>query len=212
MSEFGFFVGLANYNGELNPEKFMTTDAGGLHFAALYRYNLNKRYALKGMLGLGSLKGNDAIADLEFGQQRIAEFESQLLEFTGQIEFNFMEYELGNPSYPFSPYIFVGFSTFRYNPETLQDGSVIRPSDDPIWSVAVPFGVGFKLNLFGRLGMSAEWGFRKTFVDDIDGLPNQNKRRLSYENGKDYDNDWYSIVGISLNYRLTKRSFCPSNF
>tara|TARA_R110002049_G_scaffold25788_2_gene90133 strand:+ start:6853 stop:7557 length:705 start_codon:yes stop_codon:yes gene_type:complete len=213
-SELGIFVGKGNYNGELNPTQQFSTSSGSLAIGGVYRYNLNPRYALKGSLIFTEIKGNDEIADLEFGRMRKASFESNLLELSGQIEFNFMEYELGERTRAFSPFIFVGLSTFRYNPTTVQDEEEIRASseEDNSWGIAVPFGIGFKVSLLNRLGLSAEWGFRKTGRDDLDGLPNTNLDRLEFENGKDYDNDWFSIIGVSLNYRLNKKNSCPSNF
>lgn len=212
--ELGFFVGKGNYNGELNPTNQFSNESGSIALGGIFRYNLNPRYALKGSALFTEIKGNDAIADLDFGQMRKASFESNLLELSGQIEFNFMEYEIGDHSRAFSPFIFVGLSAFRYNPTTIQDEEVIRSSsdEDNTWAFALPFGVGLKVNLLKRLGLSAEWGFRKTGKDDLDGLPNTNLERLLYENGKDYDNDWYSVIGVSLNYRLTKKNSCPSNF
>ncbi len=212
--ELGFFVGKSNYNGELNPTNQFSNDAGSLAIGGIFRYNLNPRYALKASLLISEIKGDDRIADLEFGGMRKASFESNLLELSGQIEFNFMEYEMGQRSRAFSPFIFVGLAAFRYNPTTIQDEEKIRSSNDEdnSWGVALPFGVGIKVNLIRRLGLSAEWGFRKSGKDDLDGLPNTNIERLFFENGKEYDNDWYSVIGFSLNYRLTKKNSCPSNF
>ncbi len=212
--ELGIFVGKGNYNGELNPTQQFSNESGSLAIGGVFRYNLNPRYALKASVLFTEIKGSDEIADLEFGQMRKASFESNLLELSGQIEFNFLEYEIGNSTRAFSPYLFVGVSTFRYNPTTVQDEEEIRSAseEDNTWGVALPFGIGMKVNLFGRLGLSAEWGFRKTGKDDMDGLPTINPERLLFENAKSYDNDWYSIIGASLNYRLTKKNSCPSNF
>lgn len=212
--ELGIFIGRGNYNGELNPTNQFNSESGALAVGGVFRYNLNPRYALKASLLFSEIKGNDEIADLEFGQMRKASFESNLIELSGQIEFNFMEYEIGERSKAFSPFIFVGLSAFRYNPTTIQDDEELRSSNDEdnTWGVSLPFGVGMKLNLISRLGLSAEWGFRKTGKDDLDGLPNTNLDRVFFENGKEYDNDWYSFIGVSLNYRLTRKNSCPSNF
>jgi len=212
ISEMGILLGKGNYNGELNPSKQFSTDGGGLAFGGIYRYNLNPRYAIKATAIYTKIRGNDNIADLEFGQQRVVEFQSNLLEFSSQIEFNFMKYQIGDWSQPFSPFIFVGISAFQYNPKTTQNGLNVRTSDIKQWGLAMPFGVGFKVNLISRFGLSAEWGFRKTGRDNIDGLINNNPEYPEFENGKDYDNDWYSVLGVSLNYRLTKKNVCPSNF
>jgi hypothetical protein len=210
--EMGILLGKGNYNGELNPSKQFSADGGGIAFGGVFRYNLNPRYALKATAIYTKIRGNDEIANLEFGQIRNAEFESNLLEFSTQIEFNFMKYTIGDWSQPFSPFLFVGLSAFQYNPQTTINGINVRSEDIKQWGLSLPFGVGMKVNLAGRFGLSAEWGFRKTGRDNIDGLINNNIDLPEFENGKEYDNDWYSILGVSLNYRLSKKNVCPSNF
>ena len=65
-----------------------------------------------------------------------------------------------------------------------------------------------KFNFIENLGLGIEWGLRKTFTDKLDGLP-----PLYFDNYQLSDsenNDWYSIVGVTFNYKfLTKRDNCP---
>ena len=51
--------------------------------------------------------------------------------------------------------------------------------------------------------MGAEWGFRKTFNDLLDGWSPAGQS-LVPENVKSFlhNNDWYSIVGIFASYKI----------
>jgi hypothetical protein len=66
-----------------------------------------------------------------------------------------------------------------------------------------------------RLGIAAEWSYRKTFTDYIDQLPADtytqtasiNNKQLSYSSSK----DWYSFAGISFTYKFALGSSkCPA--
>ena len=60
----------------------------------------------------------------------------------------------------------------------------------------------------GNMGINIEWGVRKTFTDEIDGLANTYTNGYQMSNSK--NNDWYSFGGITLNYKiLTKTDRCP---
>ncbi|HUU99945.1 MAG TPA: DUF6089 family protein, partial [Bacteroidales bacterium] len=72
----------------------------------------------------------------------------------------------------------------------------------------IPFSVGFKVNIHKNLGLEAEYGFRKTFYDNFDGLKD-------LVDPSDYawlhNNDWYSFVGIALTWKIFNRlAGCPA--
>ena len=74
-------------------------------------------------------------------------------------------------------------------------------------NLAMPFGPGFKLNVFRKMSLAFEWGFRRTGTDLIDGL--ENRLNEDFETGKTYDNDWYVVSGFMLTYKLTRVGPCP---
>ncbi|MCB0381230.1 MAG: hypothetical protein KDD24_08235, partial [Flavobacteriales bacterium] len=83
---------------------------------------------------------------------------------------------------------------------TTESKSIIAP--------AVPFGVGVKFDFIRNLGLNIEWGVRKTFTDEIDGLSKTYSNNYQLSNSQ--NNDWYSFAGITLNYKiLTKTDRCP---
>ena len=210
--EVGIFLGRSYYSGELNPRTHIGNGIGNFAFGALGRYNLNRRYSLRGGVNFGGLNAEDENVDLPFNQFRMARFESRFTEAHILLEFNFMPYELGEKKFPFSPYLYVGPGILFNNVDFYQESvaSIKKEKDQENSSstrLTLPFGFGFKLNLGERFGLSAEWGFRKA-GDKIDGLPNELENK--YQNGKSYNKDWYSVAGIILTYRLSKKPICPA--
>lgn len=211
-TELGIFLGRSYYLGELNPKTHIGNDIGSFAFGALFKYNLNRRYSLRAGLNFGGIHADDENVDLPFNQYRKASFESRLTEGHVLLEFNFMPYELGNEQYAFSPYLFVGPAFYISNPDFEQETAFpVEENEEEEQAsnlnLSMPFGFGFKFNLSRRWGLSLEWGFRKG-SDDLDGLPNLLGE--SFENGKDYDKDWYSFSGILITYKLSKKGPCPA--
>lgn len=210
--ELGILLGRSYYSGELNPKTHVGNEVGNFAFGALARYNINRRYSLRGGLNFGGLNAEDHNVELPFNQYRMASFESRYTEAHVLLEFNFMPYEIGEPTFPFSPYLYVGPGIFFNNVDFYQEG-VSEGSEDgeeenqSSTELTLPFGFGFKMNLGQRFGLSLEWGFRKA-GDEVDGLPNSLEN--NYQNGKSYNKDWFSVAGVILTYRITKKGICPA--
>jgi hypothetical protein len=183
-SELGLFGGVSYYLGDLNPGKqfFMVRPGVGL----VYRYNPSKRFTWE-IHGLySSVQAEDARSSKDNQVSRNLSFRSQVIEFAGTLQFNFFNYEIGNPETPATPYIFGGIGIFRYNPKadfegdwialqplgTEGQGSTTYASRKPYSLIGgtIPFGVGVKFHAFNRLGFSLEWGMRKTFTDYLDDV------------------------------------------
>ena len=181
-NEIGGFVGVSYYLGDLNPSIQFLLPHPAVSF--LYRYNFNPRFAYKLFIAYATVSGSDAAS--HFDVERNLSFKSPIAELSNQIELNFMKYVPGNLNYPFSPYIFTGFSVFYFNPMaeyngkwyslkplgTEGQGTTAYPGSHkyPLVSTALPFGVGFKLNLSKAVGIGLEWGMRKTSTDYIDDV------------------------------------------
>jgi len=209
--EVGFFGGVSYYNGDLNPTRQVINQVNPT-IGAFYRKNINTRYALRFGANYGKLSAEDGSNNLDLSEFRDISFSTSILEAYGILEFNFIPYQINNKRYSnFSPYVFIGLSTFRVNPEVTENtprginpvGSTIAP--------AIPFGAGIKFNFIENLGLSLEWTFRKTYTDDIDGLPERYIDGYQLSNSR--NNDWYSFLGITLNYKfLTESDVCPDVF
>jgi hypothetical protein len=184
--ELGVFLGCSFYLGDLNPAGFFnefTRVAGG----AICRYNLNNRFSVRANLLLGEVTADDSQSPSASQRERNLNFKSPIDELSAQIEFNFLEYEIGNPKHAFSPYVFLGFGAFRMNPQgevnnqwvalqplgTEGQGTSANPSAPySLIQPCIPFGIGIKTNFSKGICLAIEWGMRKTFtgyIDDVSG-------------------------------------------
>jgi hypothetical protein len=196
-ADIGVFAGTSYYLGDINPSKHFYRPS--LAFGVLYRYNINTRWAIRANGYVADLSGNDLDfperlnPDRPLNPQR---FQTSLLDLGVQAEFNFLPYTPSAGKWQYSPYITAGLA-----------GSMIMGSDvDAMNTLAIPFGIGAKINLTSRLSAGAEWGFRKTFSDRIDGLENPSGTSSLIHN-----NDWYSFMGIFITYKFFNfATECPA--
>jgi hypothetical protein len=193
-ADYGVFAGVSSYFGDINPNRLLYSPlpAGGI----FYRYNLNPREALRTNIFIGGLRANDLDFNNAFQQARAASFSGIVGEWALQFEFNFLPYSTEGKRWNFTPYIaagagiaFVNTVSFTYTP-------------------VVPFSVGFKINIYKNIGLEAEYGFRKTFYDNFDGL----KDLIA---PSDYtwthNNDWYTFTGIAVTWKFyNKLAGCPA--
>ena len=71
-SDYGVFLGVSSYMGDINPSKIMYSPlpAGGI----FYRYNLHPRHALRASIFAGGLRANDLDFNNNFQKTRAASF------------------------------------------------------------------------------------------------------------------------------------------
>jgi len=233
--EVGGFVGTSYYLGELNPG--LPYNQTQLAYGALARYNLNARWAIKFSYYKGEIQGSDATGGNTV--DRNLDFKSKINDFSLVAEFNFWEYFTGSKKSFFTPFIFGGISYFTFKPTSFSgvelqpigtEGQNIGFADrSPYnqYSFAIPFGFGFKYSINERLGLTFEWGMRKTFTDYIDDIsssyylvgqninPNNAGEVLSdptmshdpyMQRGDDQTKDWYNYTGITITYKFDLRN------
>ena len=205
-SEIGILGGTSYYLGELNPS-IQVANKIKPAVGILYRKNLSKRYALRGGINYGQLAATDKYSSTELSQYRELSFSTDLWEAYGMLEFNFIPYQINNyATSPFTPYVFIGIAAFWVSPNV--EGAITDLEKEDEVAPSVPFGLGFKFNFSRNFGFAIEWGMRKTFTDQIDGLSETYKS--GYQLSNTQNNDWYSIIGITVNYKiLTKSDHCP---
>jgi hypothetical protein len=109
------------------------------------------------------------------------------MELSGQVEFNFLPYETGNPLYSWTPFIFAGVSLFHYNPKAeasdgqwyeLQElgtegqGTTAFPTRKKyaLTQLSIPFGGGMKIAVNPNFNIIFEYGLRKVFTDYLDDV------------------------------------------
>ncbi len=252
--EVGLMLNQMHYIGDINQSNHLPSRwSPGI--GVIYRYNINDRLAFKGSFQYGSLYAADEDSDIDWQQNRNLHFQSDIAEFSGQMEVNFLTYEIGDKRRPSSPYVFLGFSVFRFNPQAefndrwvdLQplgtEGQGIPGYEEryPLTQVSIPFGLGYKFNIWRNFGGAIEWGFRRTFtdyLDDVSGvyvdaaiLEDQNgplsvimaDRSLiptgpagtntDMQRGETNRKDYYIVGGFMVTYKIGKpRIKCPSAF
>lgn len=179
----GLFLGGSYYIGDLNPTRHFdqfTKPGGGV----VCRYNFSQRLAARANFLLGRIEAHDEFSPSEYQQQRNLSFQSQITEFSAQLEFNFLNYEIGEDKAKFSPYIFGGLAGFLFDPQgqindewislqslsTEGQGLPHGPKPYKLMQISLPFGVGVKINVAKNMSLGLEWGMRKTFTDYLDDV------------------------------------------
>jgi hypothetical protein len=193
-SDFGVFAGVSSYLGDINPNRLLYSPlpAGGI----FYRYNLNPREALRTNIFIGGLRANDLDFNNNFQQMRAASFRGTVGEWALQFEFNFFPYSKEGKLWDYTPYFaggagiaFVNSTAFAFIP-------------------VIPFSFGFKVNIYKNMGLEAEYGFRKTFYDNFDGLKDL---VAPTDFSWIHNNDWYSFLGIAVTWKIyNKLAGCPA--
>jgi len=193
-SDYGVFGGVSSYIGDINPGKLLYSPlpAGGI----FYRLNLNPREALRLDMFLGGLHANDHDFNNAFQQARGASFSGSVGELALQFEFNFFPYSTDGKRWNFTPYFSAGGGVAAVN----NAGLTYIP--------IIPFTFGFKINVYKNVGLEAEYGFRKTFYDNFDGLKDL---VAPSDIGLIHNNDWYTFTGIAVTWKIfNKLAGCPA--
>jgi len=198
-SSLGFMVGGSYYIGDLNKyDHFNNTN---LSFGLIYRYHVNSRLELRGAFRYGKVEAYDSESGNPDQIARNLSFESTIFELTGGIEFNYLNYKMGNDEYFFTPYMFIDIGVFQMDPQTEYNGELVSlqsigtegqnseltdKNSYLLTQLVVPFGIGFKFNLGSRATFSLEYGIRKTFTDYLDDVGTGsylNRDELAQQNG-----------------------------
>ena len=192
--EFGILGGAGYYIGDLNNMHFNNIRAAG---GITFRKNFDRRFSFKSSALYTNVYADDANSSDDINKNRNLNFKSNIMELSGQIEFNFLPYETGNALYPFTPFVFTGVSLFNFNPRAegsdgqwyaLQElgtegqGTTAFPNRKKyaLTQLSIPFGGGMKIGVSDDVNIIIEYGLRKTFTDYIDdvsttyaGLPSE---------------------------------------
>ncbi len=224
-NELGFFLGTAFYMGDLNPyspiNKYVKPALG-----IVYRRIPNPRFAYKTSFYYGKVSDSDGNSRYLIERLRGLSFVSPVYELSQQLEFNFFPYEIGNPRlYYTTPYTFIGISGFYYSPKS--NGNKLNRLENegrnysPL-ALSLPMGLGFKVDIADRLGLSFEFGMRRTWTDYLDDVSktyidaavtaaNPAGASIGRQRGNARSKDWYTFAGVIISFRLDDRlALCPA--
>lgn len=174
--------GLANYIGDLQSKQF-TRDQSRPTVGLWASYNINQFVMLRGGFHYAVLSAHDRFQTNPRNRLRNLSFSTNLYELHAAAEFHF----LGMDEYVISPYVFGGVAGFYYNPFAYDQAGAkvfLKPlstegqglpgySDRKPYSLmqlAIPFGAGFRVAVTDRIGIGAEFSYRKTFTDYLDDV------------------------------------------
>ncbi len=207
INEIGFFVGGANYIGDVGRTNYIQpNNPGG---SIIYKYNLNPRIALRASFSSFSLLGDDADSENVIRQLRGFRFTNPVNEFAVGIEYNFFEYDLSSSNKISTPYILLQVAALDHETPKLQnvDGSFRFTRNT---TVSIPFGLGFKTKLYGKIAFAVEVAFRYTFTDKLDFPTDSTTNEFPALDFGGTSNDWYTFTGVSLVYTFG-RPACFAN-
>jgi hypothetical protein len=186
---------MTTYLGDINQVNLFYKP--GPAAALFYRYNFNPRQAVRvNMLG-GYLRADDADFNNPLQQARDHSFSGILGEAGVTYEYNFFPYSTFRSRFvDYTPYIAAGAAL-----------SMVNSTDFHIFP-SIPFSAGFKVNVANHIGLEFEYGFRKTFYDNFDGLSD-----VVDPDGQSWmhNNDWYTFMGVSITWKMYNRLVgCPA--
>lgn len=180
-SEIGVMLGTTYYLGDLNNKHFKN---GNVAAGLIYRYSFNTRVTFRMNILIGKVEGYDDASDNINNVNRNQSFRSNISELGAMIEINYYSYVTGDKKTRFTTYIMGGISYFKMNPKakyldvwyelqplgTEGQGLANGPSRYNLDAFALPFGMGAKINLFGRVAVSLEYSMRFTTTDYLDDV------------------------------------------
>ena len=196
--EIGGGLGFSSYMGDANKNNPLLE----LHpaFGAVFRKNIDLRWALKANLLTGGISGDTKKFNNVYPENASVEFSRRFYDLGGQIEFNFLPYSDKFPylqTSKFSPYLAVGL------------GFTLAPGDNTFFDINLPIGLGVKYMIKNRVNLGLEYSVKKLFSDGFDA-PDKSGFNLDnpYQlNGSSLKNkDWYTILMFSVTW-----SFGPND-
>lgn len=223
--EIGAFGGCSGYMGDLNQKNPLKVSGIGL--GAFARYNFNGYISLGAGVNYGMISAADSLSSNPQNRLRNLSFTTRLLEGSLTAEFNFMEFVPSVSKNIYTPYVLFGVAYTNFNPQATYNGQTYNLRDYQTegvsyknTAVAVPFGIGFKYNVAGRMTLAANLGYRTAYtdyLDDVSGVyPDRSKMSATAaalsdpsakhigtpgtQRGDLRPHDTYFFTGLSISY------------
>lgn len=203
--EIGAFLGGANNIGDVGRTNYISPS--DIAVGGLFKWNKSRRYAWRASLIYGKFTADDSKSNLTDRQQRGYVVNNSIFEASAGLEFNFVEYNLHKLGPAFTPYLYTGFTYFRYDYDYIDAGQQLS-LDQKDGSLAIPMIVGLKMRLNQFLVIGAEVGARYTFTDNLDANnPEKSNvnQQLDVDFGNIFSDDWYVFSGVTLTYTFGRK-------
>lgn len=186
-SEIGISLGQMYYIGDLNP--YLPFYRNQWAFSLMYRYNVYSRMSFRLNYTQGSVEAFDSDAANPLRVNRNLNFQSDIKEFAGGIEFYYANFYFGRANgkkkIQGTCYFLAQLGMFYMNPTTTFNGETVelRPlgtegqgtslSKKGTYSnfqPCLPLGVGAKAQIGKNVTLNFDLAIRKTFTDYIDDV------------------------------------------
>ena len=200
--EIGIFAGGANMIGDVGRTNYILPS--GLSYGALFKWNKSKRYAWRASVIRGSFTADDTKSNLASRVQRAYVVDNAVTEFSAGLEFNFVEYNLHKLGPAFTPYLYTGFTYFRYDFNYI-DALQVQNLNQKDGSFAIPMTVGAKYRISQFFIIGAEVGARYTFTDNLDASNPEGSNFEQLRFGNILSDDWYVFSGITFTYTFGRK-------
>ena len=182
--EIGYQIGTGYYVGDLNPSsplknRFHVAQGG------YFRSNINPRVSIRLQMMDGFVEAWDEDSDVSWAQNRNLHFRNRIREYSLSGEINYINHVVGNKSNRLTGFLTAGLALFTHDPESMDSYGNWHPlhplgTEGQGWvdgieyyqlsGIALPFGMGFKINLGSAMSFQMEWGMRKTWTDYLDDV------------------------------------------
>ncbi len=234
--EFGVFVGGATFLGDVGDNNGLNSLAYFKPAAGLmYRFNPNPYLGIRVSYMEAEVYGDDSKSENPHLLNRNLSFKSRISEFSLIGEFNYFRPRRGNKLFHRTPYVFLGISYIKFNPEGKHKGTwydlqpLMTEGDDySLNEWAIPFGMGYKFNLGEKYLLGFEGGWRYTYTDYLDDASTVYVPETSENIQSDYfkdpgglatiggqranatNNDFYFVGAITFTYKIKEKiNKCP---
>ena len=206
INELGIFVGGSNYIGDVGPTDYIAPD--DLALGIMYKWNRSPRHSWRASFTYADITSADADSDVPGRKERGFEFENTIKELSLGLEFNFFEFNLHEPEFKMTPYIYGGASYFWYDDLYINTLNGETHRGDSKGGLAIPMTVGIKAHVFENFVIGLEAGARYAFTDNLDGSNHED--HPEYRFGNLESDDWYVFTGFTLTYTFgIKPCYCP---
>jgi len=183
-AEIGYQIGTSYYLGDLNPNSPLS---GRQHVTqgGYYRHHFNSRTGIRLQLLQGVVEAWDEDSQSSWAQNRNLHFRNKIVEFSISGEINYIDHVMGDPGDRLTGYLTAGLAYFSHDPEakdsygnwhplqplgTEGQGWAFDTNPYKLSGLAIPVGMGFKINLGPAIAFQVEWGIRKTWTDYLDDV------------------------------------------
>ena len=191
--DIGVGIGMSGYLGDANESNMFAHP--GVAFNATFRYLINSRWAIRGMLTGVSLSGSTADMDNVLPEGKVYDFKSSVYDLGARAEFNFFNYGIGE-TYKrltrISPYLSLGLGV-----------AMASSGGDTSVAMSLPMGFGVKYKLRPRLNLGLEFSMTKVFGDKVDSSELTDLYQIKSSFLK--NTDWYSSLMFTVTYEFGKR-------